>query len=323
MNQYRELVEDILENGQWRKPARENIPRTKAIQGGLMRFDLREGFPVLTTKRVAKNVAFTEILWMLRGDTNLEFPWANNCHVWDKDFARFNECEIKDLTEGSDGGLMYGYNWRSWKGFNYKVDQIVECVEKMVKTPETRKNIVTAWNPEAASESLWALDACHNMFQVDVNDELGVTVQVNIRSSDVALGLPFNIIQYALLTHILCDMADALTGAGLNGKPHYQPKQLVVTLGNVHIYENHIELLKEQIQNPVLKSPRLETGEEYSKLLTMLYDKTWDGFEDYNQGLSPKMFKFSNYNHAGDYKYELFTGLKEKKEDEDENTCSI
>lgn len=302
MKQYRELVMDVVRNGTLRKPARENLPPTLAVMGRMLRFNMNEGFPLLTTKRVATRQTFAELLWMLRGDNTLGYLWEHKTHVWDKDFARFLNIDPKELTVDSEGGDIYGVNWRNYPGEGMNIDQITKCVNDMINKPESRKNIVTAWNPEAAKRGTWTLDACHNFFQINIDDDFNVVLQVNIRSSDIALGLPFNIAQYGLLLKILCDIASALNP---DLTILYKPHELVVTLGNAHIYEPHIEKLTKQVNREVNRRPELQVSNDYVTALSELANT--GGLDTFLQKLVPKMFTFPKYENNGKYQYDLFS----------------
>lgn len=282
---YLELGRKILEEGN-QKGDRTGTG-TKSIFGHQMRFDLSQGFPLLTTKRVPFGLIKSELLWFLKGDTNIRYLLQHNNHIWDEwafdryiksadyqgpdmtDFGRrslvdeaFNEqyqveletfCQkvIDDeafALKHGDLGKVYGYQWRHWEtskgGF---IDQIREVIEMIKTTPDSRRLIVSAWNPEDVPTM--ALPPCHTMFQFYVNDGR-LSCQLYQRSADVFLGVPFNIASYALLTHLVAHETGLKVG------------DFVHTLGDAHLYNNHFEQMKEQLSREVRQAPTLILNEE-------------------------------------------------------------
>ena len=245
MKQYIDLLKDVLENGVWKAPAREGMPRTKEVFCRTMRFDLSKGFPLLTTKKMFTKGIVGELLWFLRGETNIKYLVDNGIHIWDGDAYKYYRRlggtlpkeewsslvrENCDLAGGC--GNIYGHQWRHWNGF---FDQIGSLVRSLKGNPSSRYHIVTAWQPTDFLETQnAALPACHVMFQCSVRDGK-LDLMMLQRSCDLFLGVPFNIASYALLTHILA----AVVGL--------EPGEFVWVGNSVHIYENHIEQAMEQI----------------------------------------------------------------------------
>ncbi|MDT2704634.1 thymidylate synthase [Enterococcus dispar] len=260
---------------------------TKSLFGYQMRFDLNEGFPLLTTKRVPFGLIKSELLWFLKGDTNIRYLLQHNNHIWDEwaferyiksddyngpdmtDFGhrslvdeKFNEEYQKQMTDfcekivadeefakkHGDLGHIYGYQWRHWeKQDGTFIDQIKDVIEMIKTNPDSRRLIVTAWNPEDIPSM--ALPPCHTMFQFYVSDGK-LSCQLYQRSADVFLGVPFNIASYALLTHLIAHE----TGLGVG--------EFVHTLGDAHLYQNHIEQMKEQLSRDVRPAPTLILNQE-------------------------------------------------------------
>ena len=246
--QYIELCRHILDNG-IQKQDRTGTG-TLSIFGYQMRFDLNEGFPLLTTKKLHwKSIAY-ELLWFLRGDTNIRYLNKHGVTIWD---------EWAD--ENGDLGPIYGYQWRSWpdgKGGN--IDQIAQVVEQIKHNPDSRRLIVSAWNVADIDEM--ALPPCHFAFQFYVaNGKL--SCQLYQRSADVFLGLPFNIASYSLLTHMVAHVTGLKVG------------EFVHTLGDAHIYSNHIEQVETQIQREPRKLPTLKI----KRKVTDIDDFTFEDFE--------------------------------------------
>lgn len=246
--QYIELCKHILENGV--KKQDRTGTGTLSIFGYQMRFDLSEGFPLLTTKKLHwKSIAY-ELLWFLRGDTNVRYLNKHGVTIWD---------EWAD--ENGDLGPIYGYQWRSWpdgKGGN--IDQIAQVVEQIKHNPDSRRLIVSAWNVADIDEM--ALPPCHCLFQFYVSDGK-LSCQLYQRSADVFLGLPFNIASYSLLTYMVAHVTGLKVG------------EFVHTLGDAHIYSNHIEQVETQIQREPRKLPTLKIKRE----VTDIDDFTFEDFE--------------------------------------------
>ncbi|CAI3289014.1 thymidylate synthase [Enterococcus cecorum] len=280
MKQYLDLGQKILNEGHI-KNDRTNTG-TKSIFGHQMRFDLAAGFPLLTTKRVPLGLIKSELLWFLKGDTNIRFLLAHNNHIWDEwafknyvespdyqgpdmtDFGRrclvdeaFNQvyqAQLADfcqriLTDDAfaqkfgDLGKVYGYQWRHWQTSRGEViDQISDVIEQIKNTPDSRRLIVSAWNPEDIPSM--ALPPCHTLFQFYVADGK-LSCQLYQRSGDVFLGVPFNIASYALLTHLIAHQTGLQVG------------EFIHTLGDAHLYSNHFEQMQEQLSRTPRALPKL------------------------------------------------------------------
>ena len=255
---------------------------TKGIFGYQMRFDLGEGFPLLTTKRVFLKGVIHELLWFLKGDTNIKYLVDNGVHIWDSDaFRYYNELCVKhgvlpvdmetflgalgvdspiDGYKFGDLNHVYGYQWRSWpKANGESIDQIKEVIETIKKNPSSRRMIVSAWN--VADVGSMALPPCHTMFQFFVA-EGKLSCQLYQRSGDVFLGVPFNIASYALLTMMIAKECGLQVG------------EFIHTLGDAHLYLNHLEQAAEQLSRDTRPLPRMTLkGDNKS-----IFDYTYDDF---------------------------------------------
>ena len=230
MQQYLDLLSDVLANGT--DKADRTGTGTRSVFGRQMRFDLAEGFPVLTTKKLHLKSIIGELLWFLRGDSNVRWLQERGITIWD---------EWAD--ENGDLGPVYGYQWRSWPTPDGRhVDQIAQVVEQLRSNPDSRRHIVSAWN--VADIPDMALAPCHTMFQFYVADGR-LSCQLYQRSADVFLGVPFNIASYALLTHMVAQV----TGLGVGDFVH--------TLGDAHLYTNHVEQARLQLTREPRQLPRL------------------------------------------------------------------
>jgi thymidylate synthase len=231
MRQYLDLMQRVLDHGA-RQDDRTGVG-TLSVFGAQMRFDLAEGFPVLTTKKLHLRSIFVELLWFLRGDTNVRWLQDRKVSIWD---------EWAD--ENGELGPVYGKQWRDWVAADGRqIDQIKELVEQIRTQPHSRRQIVTAWNP--GDLHAMALAPCHCLFQTHVaNGRL--SLQLYQRSADIFLGVPFNIASYALLTHMLAQQA------GL------EPGEFIWTGGDCHLYLNHLDQAKEQLGRTPAALPRLE-----------------------------------------------------------------
>jgi thymidylate synthase len=230
MRQYLDLLETVLEEGR-RKDDRTGVG-TLSLFGHQMRFDLREGFPLLTTKKLSTRSIFHELLWFLKGDTNVGYLRENNVTIWD---------EWAD--EKGDLGPVYGKQWRRWEGPNGKVyDQVAAVIEEIKRNPNSRRLIVSAWN--VADLPKMALQPCHALFQFYVRDG-ELSCQLYQRSADVFLGVPFNIASYSLLTHMVAQVCDLEAG------------EFIHTLGDAHLYLNHLEQAREQLSREPRALPQL------------------------------------------------------------------
>lgn len=230
MEQYLQLLEDILQNGVYKDD--RTGTGTLSVFGRQLRFDLREGFPLLTTKKLHIRSIIHELLWFLSGDTNIRYLKENSVTIWD---------EWAD--ENGDLGPVYGAQWRSWKGADGRtIDQISEVIEQIKTNPNSRRLLVSAWN--VAELDRMKLPPCHYAFQFYVENGM-LSCMWQQRSVDTFLGLPFNIASYALLTHMVAQQCNL------------QPKELIFTGGDVHLYMNHIEQAKLQLTREPRPLPKL------------------------------------------------------------------
>ncbi len=230
LRQYLQLLEDILENGV-EKDDRTGVG-TLSVFGRQLRFNLQEGFPLLTTKKLHIRSIIYELLWFLKGDTNVRYLQENGVTIWD---------EWAD--ENGDLGPIYGAQWRSWKGADGKtVDQISWVIEEIKRNPNSRRLLVSAWN--VAELDKMKLPPCHYAFQFYVADGK-LSCMWQQRSVDTFLGLPFNIASYALLTHMIAEQCDLDVG------------ELIFSGGDVHLYKNHLEQAKLQLTREPRPLPKL------------------------------------------------------------------
>ncbi|MFZ9171569.1 MAG: thymidylate synthase [Sediminibacterium sp.] len=231
MQQYLDLLQHILDNGT-EKTDRTGTG-TRSCFGYQMRFDLQKGFPMVTTKKLHVKSIFYELLWFLKGDTNIKYLKENGVSIWDE-----------WANEAGELGPVYGEQWRSWKGADgVVVDQITELIKQIKTTPDSRRLIVSAWN--VAELPKMALMPCHTLFQFYVADGK-LSCQLYQRSADVFLGVPFNIASYALLTMMIAQVCDLECG------------DFVHSFGDVHLYNNHIEQAKLQLTRTPFELPTLK-----------------------------------------------------------------
>ena len=244
---YEDLLRDVLENGT-HKGDRTGTGTT-SVFGRQIRFDLSQGFPLITTKRVHfKSIAY-ELLWFLRGDSNVGFLQEHGVSIWD---------EWAD--EQGDLGPVYGVQWRSWPAPDgTKIDQLAQVIDQIRKTPESRRLIVSAWNPADIPDM--ALAPCHALFQFYVADGK-LSCQLFQRSADMFLGVPFNIASYALLTLMVAQQ----TGLA--------PGDFVWTGGDCHIYDNHVEQVREQLSREAYPYPRMR----FARTPDSIFDYEYDDF---------------------------------------------
>ena len=287
---YLQLIRDILEKGH--EKSDRTGTGTKSLFGYQMRFNLAEGFPLLTTKKVPFGLIKSELLWFLRGDTNIRFLLEHNNHIWDewafKKWVESDEYHGPDMTnfglraQEDDNfnkvyqdekkkfcqkivedqefankfgnlGDVYGAQWRHWQTRNGEtIDQIKDVIETIKNNPDSRRMIVTAWNPEDVPLS--ALPPCHTLFQFYVNDGK-LSCQLYQRSADVFLGVPFNIASYALLTHMIARETGLEVG------------EFVHTLGDAHIYLNHLDQVNEQLERSPYDAPKLWLNPEKKNIM--------------------------------------------------------
>ncbi|WP_096154367.1 MULTISPECIES: thymidylate synthase [Bacillus] len=252
MKQYLQLCEHILNNG----TKKEDRTGTGTIStfGYQMRFNLQEGFPLVTTKKLHLKSIIHELLWFISGDTNVKYLQENGVRIW-------NEW----ADENGDLGPVYGFQWRSWPTSNGEsIDQLSNVIEQIKNNPDSRRLIVNAWN--VAHVDSMALPPCHMMFQFYVA-EGKLSCQLYQRSADVFLGVPFNIASYALLTMMVAQVCDL------------EPGEFIHTLGDAHIYSNHLE----QVQTQLTRDPKNLPTMKINKEITSIFDFKFEDFtlEDY------------------------------------------
>ncbi|OSI16419.1 thymidylate synthase [Neisseria dumasiana] len=248
MKAYLDLMRHVLEHGT--DKADRTGTGTRSVFGYQMRFDLSEGFPLLTTKKLHLRSIIHELLWFLKGDTNIQYLKDNNVSIWD---------EWAD--ENGDLGPVYGYQWRSWPAPDgTHVDQITNLVKQIKNNPDSRRLIVSAWNPALVDEM--ALPPCHALFQFYVA-EGKLSCQLYQRSADIFLGVPFNIASYALLTMMMAQVC------GL------QPGEFIHSFGDAHLYSNHFE----QAELQLTREPRLLPKMKLNPDVKDVFDFKFEDFE--------------------------------------------
>jgi thymidylate synthase len=245
MKQYHDLLQHILDNG---TPKGDRTGTgTLSTFGYQMRFNLAEGFPVLTTKKLHLRSIIHELLWFLKGDTNIAYLKENNVSIWD---------EWAD--ENGNLGPVYGYQWRSWPTPDGRhIDQITNLVEQIKKNPDSRRLIVSAWNVAYVDDM--ALPPCHTMFQFYVADGK-LSCQLYQRSADTFLGVPFNIASYALLTMMVAQVCDL------------EPGDFIHTLGDAHLYNNHLEQAQLQLTRDFRPLPQMKINPAVKDLFAFTYE---------------------------------------------------
>jgi thymidylate synthase len=245
MHNYHALLRHILTHGT--NKADRTGTGTRSVFGYQMRFDLTEGFPLVTTKKVHLRSIVHELLWFLKGETNVAYLRENKVTIWDEWASAEGEL-----------GPVYGKQWRSWQGADGRtVDQIAWLVDEIRRNPDSRRLIVSAWN--VAELPQMALLPCHTMFQFYVADGR-LSCQLYQRSADVFLGVPFNIASYALLTHMLAQVCDL------------QPGEFVHTFGDAHIYANHFEQVNEQLSRTPFPLPLLRLNPAVRSIFDFRYE---------------------------------------------------
>ena len=255
MQQYLDLMRHVLQNGVTKSD--RTGTGTRSVFGYQMRFDLSQGFPALTTKKLHLKSIIHELLWFLSGDTNIRYLKENGVRIWD---------EWAD--ENGDLGRVYGAQWRSWRGANGEtIDQIRNLVQQIQTNPDSRRLIVSAWNP--AEVDSMALPPCHALFQFYVaNGKL--SCQLYQRSADAFLGVPFNIASYALLTQMMAHVTGLQVG------------DFVHSFGDLHIYKNHLEQVKLQLSREPRPLPTMKLNEKVTDLFAFDYsDFILEGYDPY------------------------------------------
>ena len=256
MQNYLELLSHVLHHGEDRED-RTGVG-TIGLFGAQLRFNLQQQFPILTTKLVNMRAIIYELLWFIKGDTNVKYLQDHGVKIW-------NEWADKD----GNLGRVYGAQWRSWRGPNGEIiDQLGQVITQIKNNPFSRRHIVCAWNP--AEVDTMALPPCHTLFQFHVSKDGGLSCQLYQRSADMFLGVPFNISSYALLTYMIAHVC------GL------YPRTFVHTFGDLHIYKNHVEQVKVQLQRPPLPLPQLKIKRQVSSIDDFQFDD----------------FELINYQHA-------------------------
>ena len=250
MQQYLDLLEHVMENGTDRMD--RTGTGTRGVFGHQMRFNLADGFPMVTTKKLHKKSIVHELIWFLAGDTNIKYLQDNKVRIWD---------EWADAN--GDLGPVYGKQWRRWEGPDGAViDQVDKVVEAIKTNPYSRRHIVSAWNPADVDDM--ALPPCHCLFQFHVApQETGkakLSCQLYQRSADIFLGVPFNIASYALLVHMMAQVCDLEVG------------DFVHTFGDAHIYSNHFEQVREQLTRTPFPLPRLKLNKDVKSLYDFTYE---------------------------------------------------
>ncbi|HBN14688.1 MAG: thymidylate synthase [Gammaproteobacteria bacterium] len=256
MKQYQDLLQRILDEGA--EKSDRTGTGTLSVFGHQMRFDLQQGFPLVTTKKLHLRSIIHELLWFLSGDTNIRYLKENGVSIWD---------EWAD--ENGDLGPVYGFQWRSWPGKDgQSVDQISKVVEQIRNNPDSRRHMVVAYNPAYVDDM--ALPPCHSLFQFYVaNGKL--SCQLYQRSADTFLGVPFNIASYALLTHMMAQQCDLEVG------------EFIWTGGDTHLYSNHLEQARLQLTREPLPLPTLHIKRRPGSI----FDYQFDDFEIQNYQSHP------------------------------------
>ncbi|HLM53202.1 MAG TPA: thymidylate synthase [Pseudoxanthomonas sp.] len=245
MRQYLELLRHVFEHGAERSD--RTGTGTRSVFGWQMRFDLEQGFPLLTTKRLHLRSIVHELLWFLRGETNIAYLRQHKVGIWD---------EWAD--ENGELGPVYGKQWRAWKGADgSEIDQLQWVVQEIKRNPDSRRLVVSAWN--VAELSQMALMPCHTLFQFYVADGK-LSCQLYQRSGDIFLGVPFNIASYALLTHMVAQVCDLAAG------------DFVHTLGDAHLYSNHYEQAREQLSRLPGTLPTLRLNPDVRDLFAFSHE---------------------------------------------------
>lgn len=269
MKQYLELMRHVKEQGVYKSD--RTGTGTYSIFGYQMRFNLADGFPLVTTKKCHLRSIIHELLWFLRGDTNIHYLQENGVSIWDE-----------WATDEGELGPVYGKQWRSWEGPNGEmVDQISRLIEEIKTNPDSRRLVVSAWNPvvlpdvsksprQNAADDLQALPPCHCLFQFYVQNGR-LSCQLYQRSADIFLGVPFNIASYALLTMMIAQVCKLQLG------------DFVHTFGDAHLYSNHMEQVEEQLSRTPLPLPQIKLN----PIIDNLFDFTIDDFELLNYQAHP------------------------------------
>jgi thymidylate synthase len=284
---YLDLIKEILDTGVDKSD--RTGTGTRSIFGYQMRFDLSKGFPLVTTKELHLKSIIHELIWFIKGDTNIKYLAENKVRIWDDwPFAKYKNSEsyqgetVREFTDKilvdevfaqqwGDLGPVYGRQWRNWRGIDGTVvDQIKDLIHSLKNNPDSRRHLVSAWNPAEVNQM--ALPPCHCLFQFYVaNNKL--SCQLYQRSADVFLGVPFNIASYALLTHMIAEVLDMEVG-------HF-----VHTLGDAHIYHNHFEQCQLQLTREPFDLPKVS----FKRKVNSIEDFTFDDIIIENYQFHPKI----------------------------------
>ena len=261
MQQYLDLMAHVLEHGHDKSD--RTGTGTRSVFGWQMRFDLAKGFPVLTTKKLHLRSIIHELLWFLQGDTNIRYLKDNGVSIWD---------EWADAN--GDLGPVYGKQWRRWETPDGRlIDQVGQLVENLKKNPDSRRHVVSAWNPGDVDSM--ALPPCHCLFQFYVADGK-LSCQLYQRSADIFLGVPFNIASYALLTHMIAQVCG------------YQVGDFVHTLGDAHLYSNHLDQARLQLSRDFRPLPKLVLNPEVKDLFAFRFeDIALEGYDPHPSIAAP------------------------------------
>lgn len=283
MKQYLDMCRYILEHGEDR-PDRTGTG-TRSVFGYQTRYDLREGFPLLTTKKMYLRPIAEELLWFIKGDTNIKYLVDRNVKIWNEwpyeDFKKsedFNGETLEEFVEKIKNddefakkhgnlGPVYGAQWRNFN--NEGTDQLVKLIDSLKNNPFSRRHIISAWNPGQVDEM--ALPPCHTLMQFYVSsDRKYLSCQLYQRSADTFLGVPFNIASYALLTCMLAQVCG------------YEPKEFIHTIGDAHIYKDHFDVVKTQIEREPLPLPHLVLNKDIDNLFDFkIEDIKLEGYQSY------------------------------------------
>lgn len=246
MKQYLDLMKDVLENGQER--ADRTGVGTLSVFGRQTRYNLADGFPLVTTKKCHLRSIIHELLWFIKGETNIGYLKDNKVRIWD---------EWAD--ENGNLGPVYGSQWRNWKRPDgTSVDQLAELVDGLKNNPMSRRHIITAWNPGELDKM--ALPPCHAFVQFYVSIDRKLSCQLYQRSADIFLGVPFNIASYALFTMMLAQVCDLQLG------------EFVHTMGDAHLYSNHLDQAKEQLSRTPYKKPTMKINPAVKNIFEFQFD---------------------------------------------------
>jgi thymidylate synthase len=288
--QYLNILKDILENGTIKKEFNTGI-ELKSVFGRIMRFDLSQGYPLLTTKKVFWKGIVHELIWFLKGSSNIKYLVDNNVHIWDEwAYKKYKESgntqlsqeefiqKIKDDNKFAEKwgelGPVYGKQWRSWQASDgRKIDQLSWVIKKLKTHPDRKHYLVSAWNPEFIYEMAlpgksMVLAPCHVLFHFTVTNREKLNCLLYQRSADMFLGVPFNIASYSLLTLIIAHILD------------YKPGEFVHVLGDAHIYSNHYEQVKEQLKREPRDFPTIKINPKIKNVDEIKYEDIT--LENYN-----------------------------------------